>query len=116
MSMLNCTRETKLATIFYVCLNKPGRLLKKPVPVTIEQIDKIPEIAKALVTYNDESLKMEKREEAMEFISDRVQKVLYNAIYIESNAVATGELLGLPGYEEMDKLISRQLESEGVHV
>lgn len=110
MLLLNCTRETKLATIFHIIPTKGGKPLTKSYNITIEQIDKIPEIAKALVIYNNESLKKEAREEAMKFISERVQKFLYKAIYIESNAIDVGVMLGLPSYEEMDEIIEKQLQ------
>ena len=110
MSMLNCTRETKLSTILYLLPAKDHKALTKPVPITIEQIDAIPEVAAGLAIYNNESLKMEKRKQAMAFMSERVQDFLYQYIYIQSNAVQLAEkYLGLPGYEEMDRLIEQQL-------
>ena len=110
MSALNCTRETKLSTILYLLPAKDHKALTKPVPITIEQIDAIPEVAAGLAIYNNESLKMEKRKQAMAFMSERVQDFLYQYIYIQSNAVQLAEkYLGLPGYEEMDRLIEQQL-------
>ena len=113
MRLLNCTRETKIATIFYISPTSSGTPLRKALPITVEQLDTIPEIADALTIYNDQSLKKEHRIEAMRFISERVQDFLYMAIYPESNSVALCEkYLGLPGYEEMDKLVSEQLAVE----
>lgn len=110
MSTLNCTRETKLATILYILPAKDRKPVLKPVPTTIEQIDAIPEVAAGLAIYNDESLKTEKREQAMAFMSERVQDFLYSYIYLKSNSVQLAEkYFGLPGYEEMDRLIVQQL-------
>lgn len=113
MAMLNCTRETKLATIFYIAASKNKQILRKAVPITVEQLDKIPEIAEALKIYNDESLKKEVRVEAMRFISSRVQNFLYLAIYSESNSVQLcSQFLGLPDYAELDSIIENQLQLE----
>lgn len=115
MRLLNCTRETRLCTILYIRPSPTKVPLKRPVNITIEQIDAIPEIAKALEIYNDESLKMEKRIEAMRFMSEKVQDVLYSCIYTKSNAVPVCEKhFGLPGYSEMDKIIQQQLQEEGL--
>ena len=110
MSTLNCTRETKLATILYILPAKDRKALIKPVPTTIEQIDAIPEVAAGLEIYNNKSLKMEKRKQAMAFMSERVQDFLYSYIYLKSNSVQLAEkYFGLPGYAEMDRLIEQQL-------
>ena len=102
-----------MATIFYIATAKNREALRKKVPITIEQIDSIPEIAEALKIYNDESLKKEARVAAMKFISERVQKFLYLAIYPDSNAVQVSqEFLGLPGYDEMDRLVEQQMQLE----
>lgn len=92
--------------------------LTRPVPVTIEQLDQIPEIAAALPIrqkWLDEG-KEDKANEVMEFLAERIQKFMYAAIYPESNAVQLGSsMLGLPDYEEMDKLVEEQLALEKVH-
>lgn len=112
MSMLNCTRESKLTTILYILPAKDRKALIKPVPTTIEQIDVIPEVAAGLEIYNNESLKAEKRKQAMAFMSERVQDFLYSYIYLKSNSVQLAEkYFGLPGYEEMDRLIEQQLST-----
>lgn len=115
MRLLNCTRETRLCTILYIRSSPTKIPLKRPVNITIEQIDAIPEIAKALETYNDESLKMEKRIEAMRFMSEKVQDVLYSCIYTKSNAVPVcAKHFNLPSYQEMDSIIQQQLQEEGL--
>lgn len=116
MSMLNCTRETKLCTILMVMPSK--KKINKPVSVTIEQLDQIPEIAAALPIrqqYLDMG-KDDKANEVMEFLAERIQKFMFAAIYPESNSVQLcHDQLGLPDYEGMDKLIEEQLALEQVH-
>lgn len=115
MSMLNCTRETKLATLLHIIPAKDNKRLLKPVPVTVEQIDAIPEVAAALEIYNDESLTEDEREEAMSFMSERLQQYLYAAIYPESNSVdLCSKWHGLPDYEEMGRLVARELQEESL--
>ena len=112
--MQNCTRETKIATILYIRPSPGGKMLKKPVPVTTDQIDAIPEVAEGLVKYNDESLTKDARIDAMRFMSDTVQDFMFQYIYTKSNAVPVcSKYLGLPGYEEMHQIIQQQL-SRGV--
>lgn len=114
MMMQNCTRETKIATILYIRPSPGGKMLKKPVPVTTDQIDAIPEVAEGLVKYNDESLTKDARIDAMRFMSDTVQDFMFQYIYTKSNAVPVcSKYLGLPDYEEMHQIIQQQL-SRGV--
>lgn len=110
--MLNCTRETKLATILMVMRSKVQ--IAKPKPITVEQIDQIPEIAQALLVYNDEHRKKQEREDAMRFISERVQDFCGKAIYPEENAAELGEYFNLPNYSEMEEIIGEQLKAEKV--
>jgi len=108
--MQNCTRETKLATILYIRPAVNGTAIKRPIPVTIEQIDAIPEVADALVIFNDESLTKDARIEAMRFMSDRVQDFMFNYIYTKSNAVPVcSKYFNLPGYSEMHEIVSRNV-------
>lgn len=116
MSMLNCTRETKLSTILMIYPAK--KRLTRPVPVTIEELDAIPEVAEGLAIRQQylDTGKKEKAEEVMSFLSDRVQRFMFAAIYPESNAVELGSTqLGLPGFAEMDKLIEEDLKLAAVH-
>lgn len=116
MSMLNCTRETKLSTILMIYPAK--KRLTRPVPVTIEELDAIPEVAEGLTIRQQylDTGKKEKAEEVMSFLSDRVQRFMFAAIYPESNAVELGSTqLGLPGFAEMDKLIEEDLKLAAVH-
>lgn len=100
--MLNCTKETKLSTILYIITAKTP--LKKPVPISYETIDAIPEVAKGLVIYNNDKLKKEEREAAMRFMSDKVHDFCVEAIYSESNAVSVcSNHFGLPDYDGMDQ-------------
>ena len=110
MRMLNCTRETRICTILHIRPAAGGVPLKRSVNVTIEQIDAIPEIAEALKIYNDETIKKERRIEAMRFISDNIQDFLYSYIYTSSNAVPLCKRhLGLPGYQEIDDFIQKEM-------
>ena len=106
-SMLNCTKETLLSTIFMILPSK--KRILKPTPVTTDMIDAIPEVAEGLKVYNDPKAKEEAKHEAMKFISERVQKFLYAAIYPSSNPTQIGEQLGLPGYVEMQHLVEEKL-------
>ena len=110
MQFLNCTRETKLATILMIMPAK--KRLTKPVPVTIEELDQIPEVAEGLKLrqkYLDAN-KPDKAEEVMTFLAERVQKFMFAAIYPQSNAVdLCSSMLGMPSYTEMDKLIAEEL-------
>lgn len=99
---LNVTKETKLATLLYIITAKTP--LKKPVPISYETIDAIPEVAKGLVIYNNDKLKKEEREAAMKFMSDKVHDFCVEAIYSESNAVSVcSNHFGLPDYDGMDQ-------------
>lgn len=92
--------------------------ITRPIPVTIEQLDQIPEIAEALPRRQAfiDAGEEDKANEVMEFLAERTQKFMFAAIYPESNAVQLGSsMLGLPSYEEMDKLVEEQLALEGVH-
>ena len=106
-SMLNCTKETLLSTIFMVLPSK--KRILKPTPVTTDMIDAIPEVAEGLKVYNDPKAKKEAKHEAMKFISEGVQKFLYAAIYPSSNPTQIGEMIGLPGYVEMTRLVGEKL-------
>lgn len=106
--MLNVTKETQLAVIVMLLPSK--KRIAKPVKVTTEMLDAIPEIAEGLKVYNDPKAKDEAKHEAMKFISERVQEFLYLAIYPDSNAVQVGQMLGLPGYVEMQQLVEEKLK------
>lgn len=106
--MLNVTKETQLAVIVMLLPSK--KRITKPVKVTTEMLDVIPEIAEGLKVYNDPKAKDEAKHEAMKFISERVQEFLYLAIYPDSNAVQIGQMLGLPGYVEMQQLVEEKLK------
>ena len=115
MSMLNCTRETKLSTILMIYPAK--KRLTRPVPVTIEELDSIPEVAEGLAIRQQylDANKPDKAEEVMTFLADRVQRFMFAAIYPESNAVELGSSqLGLPTFEEMDKLIAEDMKLAAV--
>ena len=104
---LNCTKETQLSVIIMLLPSK--QRLTKPVKVTTEMIDAIPEVAEGLKVYNDPKAKDEAKHEAMKFISERVQEFLYAAIYPDSNSVQVGQMLGLPGFVEMRNLVAQKL-------